>query len=257
MVSLQFNIQYSCLLAWTCRCICRIEEYTEHTRTQEYTRYTWLFPHQPWIWLPELACVEKGFSIINESGLIALLGPSLEHSLGSLLSLLLLPSLHGLDHGYLFGLLFLVPRLKQQSGVKRRRGDGGDAIKMISCCVLLFGFVPVFDYPLYDGVCGEAVPAVHSPQDSSPPRLLHINKTAPNENDSDYSNASGWVGWGGGFLQHTGQICPCPGIFLSSRDIQDPPVDKKTHFCLIEFNGKCSLAGFREFRLLWNGPVNL
>lgn len=29
-----------------------------------------------------------------------------------------------------------------------------------------------------------------------------------------------------GFLQHTGQIHPCPGRFLSSRDIQDPPVDK-------------------------------
>lgn len=75
---------------------------------------------------------------------------------------------------------------------------------MISCCMRLcwfyFFFLPVFDDPLYDGVCGEAVPAVHDPQDSSPPRLLHINETAPNENDSDDSNASA-CGWGvGGVL---------------------------------------------------------
>lgn len=89
--------------------------------------------------------------------------------------------------------------------------------------------LPVFDDPLHDGVCGEAVPAVHPPQDSSPPRLLRMNKTAPNENGSHYSNASGCVGAGGsggaGFLQRTGQTRPCPGKFLSSRDIQDPPVD--------------------------------
>lgn len=57
---------------------------------------------------------------------------------------------------------------------------------------LLLFFLPVFDYPLYDGIGGEAVPAVHDPQDSSPPRLLDVNKTGPNENESDYSNASGW-----------------------------------------------------------------
>lgn len=34
----------------------------------------------------------------------------------------------------------------------------------------------------------------------------------------------GGSGWGG-FLQHTGQIRPCPGRFLSFRDIQDPPMD--------------------------------
>lgn len=99
-------------------------------------------------------------------------------------------------------------------------------IKTIRSALGFIYFLPVFDYPLYDGVCGEAVAAVHRPQDSSPPRLLHVNKTAPNENDSDCSDAPGWVGGGRGFLQHTGQSRPCPGIFLSSRDTQDPPEDK-------------------------------
>lgn len=75
--------------------------------------------------------MEKGFSIIDESGSVAPagLGPTLKHSLGSLLSLLLLPPLHGLDHGDLFGLLFLVPRLKQQPGVQRRRGKSGETLR--------------------------------------------------------------------------------------------------------------------------------
>lgn len=93
------------------------------TRTGVHTEY--LIMLTPAIKLAaRISMCEQGFSIIDEFGLIALLGlgPSLKHGLGSLLSLLLLPALHGLDHGDLFGLLFLVPRLKQQPGVKRRRG---------------------------------------------------------------------------------------------------------------------------------------
>lgn len=54
--------------------------------------------------------------------------------------------------------------------------------------------LPVFDYPLYDGIGGEAVPAVHDPQDSSPPGLLDVNKTGPNEHGSDCRDASEVVG---------------------------------------------------------------
>lgn len=69
-------------------------------------------------------------------------------------------------------------------------------------------FLPVFDYSLYYGICGEVVPAVHNTQDSSPPRLLDINKTALNENHSDYSHPS--VG-GGGVLTAYGSDPSLPG----------------------------------------------
>lgn len=72
--------------------------------------------------------------------------------------------------------------------------------------------LPVFDYPLYDGIGGEAVPAVHDPQDSSPPGLLDVNKTGPNENGSDCRNASEVVGgWGVVVLTAYGSDPSLPG----------------------------------------------
>lgn len=197
--------------------------------------------------------MKRGVSIIDEFGLIALLGlgPSLKHGLGSLLSLLLLPALHGLDHGDLFGLLLLVPRLKQQPGVKRRRGGQTIKIEMPLHAFILAGPVlPVFDYPLYDGISGEAVPAVHDPQDSSPPGLLDVNKTGPNENGSDCRNGSEVLGGVGWFLQRTGRIHPCPDRFLSSHDKQDPPVIEKNPLLLRSFLKPNVFAVFRRFHLL-------
>lgn len=111
---------------------------------------------------------------------------------------------------------------------------------MIGRCVLLFCFIylflPVFDYPLYDGICGEAVPAVHGPQDPSPPRLLHINKTAPGENGSDYSHESGWwwLGkWGGSYSIRVGSV-PARVDFC-------PPVTYKIH---LQIKNKNLSAGF-------------
>lgn len=52
---------------------------------------------------------------------------------------------------------------------------------------------------------------------------------------ADYSIARRWRVFR--ILQHKGQIRPCQDIFLSSHDIQDPPVDKKM-CCYIIFNGR-------------------
>lgn len=174
---------------------------------------------------------------MNESGLVALLGPSLKHSLGSLLSLALLPALHGLDHGDLFGLLFLVPRLKQQSGVIRRRGhrrchEGDQLLRafvlveflyfffylflMILCTmasvVRLFPLSTVRRIPLLLGSCA----------------LIKQVRMKMTQVTVMHQCVGGGGDGGGGFLQHMGQICPCQGIFLSSHDTQDPPGDKKT-----------------------------
>lgn len=44
-------------------------------------------------------------------------------------------------------------------------------------------YLPVFYYPLHNGIRSEAVPTVNRTQDSFPPRLLDMKKTLPNECD--------------------------------------------------------------------------
>lgn len=115
-----------------------------------------------------------------------------------------------------------------------------------------FSWLPVFDYPLHNGVCCETVSAVNGTQDSSPPWLLVINKTSPCDDILSTVLNEGREC----FLQHMGRIHPCRDIFLSSRDIQDPPVDIiMSGFIQFEPCG----GSWRErwLYLLWNGPVNL
>lgn len=58
------------------------------------------------------------------------------------------------------------------------------------------------------------------------------------------------MGGGWWFLQHTGQIHPCPDRFRSSHDKQDPPVDEKTPLLLGSFLMLSVFAVFRRFHLL-------
>lgn len=80
-----------------------------------------------------------------------------------------------------------------------------------------FFFLPVFDYPLHNGIRSEAVPAVNSTQDSFPPGLLDMNKTLPNESDL----SSLWI-----TVFHRGGEC------LDSYSIRVWSILVRIYFCL-------------------------
>ena len=44
-------------------------------------------------------------------------------------------------------------------------------------------FLPVFDNPLHNGICSEAVPTINNTQDSFPPWLLDMNETSTHARD--------------------------------------------------------------------------
>lgn len=77
--------------------------------------------------------------------------------------------------------------------------------------------LPVFDYPLHNGICSEAVPTVDGTQDSFPPRLLDMDKTSPNECDSSSLRIT---------VLHKGGEC------LESYSIRVRSVLVRIYFCL-------------------------